>query len=164
MVAESLAAFSRKAVEMGASGIYFAASGAEPTMLTKDEYRRFVHDHDVAVLSAVEDAPMNVLHVHGTDVYLDLFMDYPANCLNWPAHHSAYPISAVRKMTDKCLVAGIDERGPIALGKMRATITQMNDSLAQAGRQRFMFGTECTIPPETPVDVISAVRDLAAQM
>ena len=30
-----------------------------------------------------------MLHVHGTDVYLDLFLDYPANCLNWPSHHSA---------------------------------------------------------------------------
>ena len=164
VVAESLAAFSRNAVEAGASGIYFAASGPEPTMLTEAEYRRFVKPHDLTVFEAVKDSPFNVLHVHGTDVYLELFLDYPSNSVNWPSHHSDYPIAKVRKLTDKCLVAGIDERGPIAQGKIRATITQVNDSLSQAGRGKFMFGTECTIPPETRPDVISAVRDLAAQL
>ena len=45
--------------------------------------------HDLAVVKAVKDAPMNILHVHGTEVYLEQFLDYPANCLNWPSHHSA---------------------------------------------------------------------------
>lgn len=163
-IAQGLAAFSRKALEAGASGIFFAASGAEPSMFTEEEYRRFVKSHDLAVMKAVNDAPMNILHVHGTEVYFEQFLDYPANCLNWPSHRSAYPISKVRKMTGKCLVAGIDERGPISQGRMRNTITEVDEALHDAGRLKFMVGSECTIPPETPIDVISAVRDLVAQM
>jgi uroporphyrinogen decarboxylase len=163
-VARGLAAFSRKAVEAGASGIFLAASGAEPALLSEQEYRRFVRPHDIAVLSEVKDAPFNILHVHGSSVYLELFLDYPKSALNWPSHHSAYPMSKVRKLTDRCLVAGIDERGPLAQGKMRGTIAQMNEALAQAGRTNFMFGSECTIPPETPVELVTAIRDLAAQM
>ena len=163
-VAKSLAAFSKKAVEVGASGIFLAASGAEPSLLSEEEYRRFVKTHDVEVLAAVKSAPFNILHVHGTAAYLELFLDYPKSALNWPAHQSAYPISRVRKLTDRCLIAGIDERGPIAQGKMRGTIAGVTDAVAQAGRTKFMVGSECTIPPETPEDLVRAVRDLVAQM
>ena len=163
-VAKGLAAFARKTIEAGASGIFFAAVGAEPTMLSQEEYRRFVRPHDISVLSSVSDAPFNILHVHGTGVYLDLFLDYPKSALNWPSHQSAYPVAKVRKMTDRCLVAGIDERGPIAQGKMRGTIMQIADALSHAGRTNFMFGPECAILPQTPPDVIVAIRDLIAQM
>jgi len=163
-IARSLAGFAKKAVQAGASGIFLAVSGAEPSMLSQEEYRRFVKAHDATVLSAVSDAPFNIVHVHGTSVYLDLFLDYPMSALNWPSHQSAFPISTVRKLTTRCLVAGIDERGPIAQGRMRGTIAQMSEALSQAGRAGFMFGPECAVPPETPEDLVRAVRDLAAQM
>jgi len=161
-IARSLTTFSKRAVEAGASGIFLACSGAEPAMLSEQEYRRFVKPADVAVLEAVADAPFNLLHVHGTDVYLELFLDYPANALNWPAHHSDYSIRKTSTLTDKCLVAGIDERGPITKGRMRATISQVNDAISQAPLERFMVGSECTVPPETPPELIRAVRDLVA--
>jgi len=163
-IANSLVAFSKSAIDAGASGVFFAASGAEPTMLTEEEYRRFVKPHDLTVMTAVQTAPFNILHVHGTDVYLDLFFDYPAGCLNWPSHKSAWPIAKVRKKTDKCLIAGIDERGPIATGKMRATIAEVDEAFHASGRRKFMYGPECAVPPETPPDVISGIRDLIAQM
>ena len=163
-IAESLAVFSRSAVEAGASGIFLACSGPEPSMLSEEEYRRFVKPADLAVLEAVADAPFNLLHVHGTDVYLELFLDYPANSLNWPAHHSDYSILKTSTITDKCLVAGIDERGPITQGKMRATISQLSGAISQAPLERFMVGSECTVPPETSPDLITAIRDLAAQL
>ncbi len=164
VIAASLAVFSKKAVEVGASGIFLACSGPEPSMLSEQEYRRFVKPADVRVLSAVADAPFNLLHVHGTDVYLELFLDYPANSLNWPAHHSDYSILKTSTLTDKCLVAGIDERGPITKGKMRATISQLTNAVNQAPTGRFMVGSECTVPPETSPELISAVRDLVYQM
>jgi len=163
-ISESLARFSRKAVEVGASGIFLAAQGAEPSQLSEEEYRRFVKPHDLKVLEAVSDAPFNMLHVHGTDVYMDLFLDYPAGAINWPAHHSDYPVGKMRGLTDRCLVAGIDERGPISHGRMRTTIAQVTDTYHEAGRDGFMVGSECTIAPDTRPDVILAVRDLVAQL
>jgi uroporphyrinogen decarboxylase len=133
-------------------------------MLSEEEYRRFVKPADIAVISAVADAPFNMLHVHGTGVYLEMFLDYPANTLNWPAHHSDYNVIQTSTLTDKCLVAGIDERGPITEGRMRATISQVTEAVNQAPRERFMVGSECTVPPETSPDVIRAIRDLVAQL
>ena len=133
-------------------------------MLSKEEYHRFIKPNDVKIMAAVADAPFNMLHVHGTDVYLDLFLDYPTNTLNWPAHHSDYSIKKVRGLTDKCLIAGIDERGPIAEGKMRGTISGITDSVHEAGRAGFMVGSECTVAPDTSPDVIQAARDLVAQL
>lgn len=163
-IAESLAVFAGEALEAGASGIFMACSGPEPSMLSQEEYRRFVKPADLRVLEAVTDAPFNLLHVHGTDVYLELFLDYPANALNWPAHHSDYSILKTSTLTDKCLVAGIDERGPITQGKMRATISQVTDAVNQAPEDRFMVGSECTVPPETSPAVITAIRDLVSQL
>ncbi len=162
-IGKSLANFASHAIDAGASGLFLACSGPEPTMLSQEEYRRFVRPADLVVLEGAAGAPFNLLHVHGTDVYLDLFLDYPANALNWPAHHSDYSILRTSTLTDKCLVAGIDERGPIADGKMRATITQLTDAISQAPLERFMVGSECTVPPETSPEVITAIRDLVAQ-
>lgn len=164
VIAESLAIFAKKAVEVGASGIFLAASGPEPDMLSEEEYKRFVKPADLKVLSAVADAPFNMLHVHGTNVYLELFLDYPANSINWPSHHSDYSILKTSTLTDKCLIAGIDERGPIVQGKMRATIAQVTNAINQAPVGRFMVGSECTVPPETSPDLILALRDLVSQM
>lgn len=162
VIAKSLAAFAKKAVDAGASGIFLAASGAEPAMLSETEYRRFVKPCDMEVLEAVKDAPFNLLHVHGTDVYMNLFLDYQANAVNWPSHHSNYSVARMRELTDKCLVAGIDERGPIGQGRMRATIVQVTEAIQQSERKGFMVGSECTIAPETSPEVIQAIRDLVA--
>ncbi len=164
VIAESLAIFAKKAVDAGASGIFLACAGPEPAMLSEREYNIFVKPADVKVLKAVADAPFNLLHVHGTDVYLELFLDYPANALNWPAHHSAYGIRRTRSLTDKCIVCGIDERGAIAQGKMRGTISQVTASVNEAGPANFMVGSECTVPPETSPELIIALRDLVAQL
>lgn len=163
-VTESLSNFAQKAVKAGASGIFLAASGAEPSMLTREEYRRFIKPYDIQLLEAVSDAPFNLLHVHGTDVYMDLFLDYPATAFNWPSHRSDFPVSKMRELTDKCLVCGIDERGPIAEGKMRKSIIQVSEALSDAGRDGFMVGTECTISPDTSPDLICALRDLVSQL
>ena len=163
-VAQGLAAFARKTIDAGASGIFLWAAGAEPALLSHEEYRRFAKPYDVAVLSAVKDARFNIVHVHGTSVYADLFCDYPKSALNWPSHRSAYPISKVRSMTDRCLAAGIDERGPLAEGRMRGTVAEISDAVAQAGRTNFMFAPECAIPAETPPDLILAIKDLVAQL
>jgi len=163
-IARGLAAFSKRAIDAGASGIFFAASGAEPAMLSAEEYRRIVKAHDVEVLAAVKDAPFNVVHVHGTNVYLDLFLDYPARAINWPSHQSQYPISKVRKLTDKVLLAGIDERGPIAQGRIRGAVEQVNEAVADAGKKKFILGPECAVAASASTDLIMAVRDLAAQI
>jgi hypothetical protein len=67
-------------------------------------------------------------------------------------------------MTPKCLIAGIDERGPLSQGKMRGTLAEVDEAIHDAGRTRFMIGSECTIAPETPAELISAVRDFVAQI
>jgi uroporphyrinogen decarboxylase len=163
-LAQGLSAFAKNAVAAGASGIFFAASGAEPTMLSEQEYRRFVKPQDLKVLKAVEDAPFNMLHVHGTSVHFELFLDYPVAVLNWPSHQSAWSIGRVREMTDRCIAAGIDERGPLAQGRMRGTISQIDEAVEQAGRTKFMVACECSIPPQTPADFLTSIRDLVAQM
>ncbi len=164
VIAGSLAVFSRKAVDVGASGIYLSCSGQGPSMLSAEEYRRFVKPYDVEILSSVADAPFNVLGLPESEVDAELFLDYPAAAINWSSHHSNCDIPKMRALTDKCLMAGIDERGPIVEGKMRATIVEVSDALSQAGKEGFMVAPECLVPPETSPDLIVAIRDLVAQL
>ena len=41
--------------------------------MTREDYRKFCEPFDRMVLKAAASAPLNVLHLHGDKVYLDLF-------------------------------------------------------------------------------------------
>ena len=64
-------------LEAGASGIFLTLAGACSEAMKWEEYARFGRPFDLRVLRAAEGAPFNVLHVHGSGVYLREVLDYP---------------------------------------------------------------------------------------
>src|SRR2546428_9346611 len=79
-VADSLADFGRACIEVGASGVFFAAHGGQSGRHTEAEFRKDIKPHDLTVLKAAEEAgaTFNLLHVGGENLRFQEYAVYPA--------------------------------------------------------------------------------------
>jgi uroporphyrinogen decarboxylase len=110
-IAQSEVAHARAALAAGASGIFLAIANAQDGLMTKEEYRKFSEPFDRTVLAAAQGAPLNVLHLHGPKVYLDLFWKgWPAAAINYSMHETGVPLAQARRQFAGVLLGGIDQR------------------------------------------------------
>ncbi|HMP42801.1 MAG TPA: uroporphyrinogen decarboxylase family protein, partial [Roseiflexaceae bacterium] len=85
-ITETLAGYAAATVAAGASGIFYAIVRlARAEVLTRAEHAVFGRPYDLRVLRAVADAPFNLLHICGPQVYFDDVLDYPVHAINWAA-------------------------------------------------------------------------------
>lgn len=148
VISRSEANHAKRAIAAGAAGIFLAIDNANEGALTREEYAKFCEPFDRRILEAVNEAPLNTLHIHGAKVYLDLFYrNWPARILNYSAHASAIPMKDVRKHYGGVLMGGIDEANYRMLSDADI-ITELRTAIAAAGR-RLIIAPGCSVPDES---------------
>jgi uroporphyrinogen decarboxylase len=166
-IATTLAGYAAASLEAGASGLFFAIVRlARAGVLSATEYAAFGRPYDLRVLEAVCEAPFNLLHTCGPQVYFDQALDYPVHALNWAAVGQGNPgIAEARARTDKALIGGVDEAGAIVRGTPEAVEAEAAAALAAGGRTKFLLAPGCGVALDTPAANLHALRqaaDLAA--
>ncbi len=147
-IARSEANHVRRALEAGAAGIFLAIDNARREVLTLDEYRRFSEPFDRMVLEAAKDAPLNILHLHGGDVYLDHFWNgWPVQVIHYSAHETGVKLAEARKTTSAVLMGGLDHR--IVVGAPAAKVRAMLGE-ARAAAPKWICAPGCSVPDESP--------------
>ncbi len=146
-IAESLADFSAEAVRAGADGIFFAiVQLARKGAFTETEYREFGIPYDLVVLRAVQDAPFNLFHTCGGDLYFDLTADYPAHAINYDAHAAGNPaLKAAREKTGKAVAGGIDHTGLLINGTSDEVAAAAKAAIAASGGRKFILTPGCSV-------------------
>jgi uroporphyrinogen decarboxylase len=147
-IAKSEATHARRAMNAGASGIFLAIANAQPQVLSREDYAKFSAPFDRMVLEAVADAPLNVLHLHGDAVYLDVFYSgWPAAAINYSAHGTTVGLDAVRARYHGVIAGGIDERAyrTMDVATLKA---QASAARARAGA-RFVLTPGCSVPDDS---------------
>lgn len=110
IIARSEANHARRAIQAGASGIFLAVDNAQDGILTREEYAKFSEPFDRMVLAAAQGAPLNILHLHGPKVYLDLFWKgWPAAAINYSTFETGVALAEARKQFSGVIASGIDE-------------------------------------------------------
>ncbi|MGE5569614.1 MAG: uroporphyrinogen decarboxylase family protein [Rhodospirillales bacterium] len=154
VIAESEANHARRALQAGASGIFLAIDNAIEGVLTREEYARFSEPFDRMVLEAAAGAPLNVLHLHGDKVYLDLFFQgWPAAGISYSAHATGVSIAEVRSRYSGLIMAGIDERNYRTLTEEE--IRRQWREAQQAAGKRFLLAPGCSVPDESTEEELS---------
>ena len=96
-IARSEANHARKAIAAGASGIFLAIANAQPDILSVEQYAKFSEPFDRLILETVKDAPLNTLHLHGDQVYVDHFTrPWPASGINYSVHGTGVTLEKFR--------------------------------------------------------------------
>lgn len=103
--------------------------------INNEEFRAFHEPYDLRLLAAMEGV-VRIVHAHGNPLDITRILNYPCEVLSWSDRLPGNPsIAAVRAMTDKCLMGGIDETRlhERSLPEIRAEVA---DALAQSGGTR----------------------------
>jgi uroporphyrinogen decarboxylase len=158
LCAENLAAYVAAAAETGIGGIFFSVNGADPELLSDEEFEKFVKPFDLRVLEAARAAgPLLVGHIHGKNLRMERILSYPVAALNWSHLHDNEDFASMRRRTSLCFIGGMDETGTSQL-----TPEEIAGSVAEAAEQArgggFMAGPGCAVPADVSPDLIRAPR------
>src|SRR2546428_1548910 len=156
-VADSLAKFVRACIDVGASGIFFAAHGGQVGRHTEAEFRKYIKPHDLTVLSAAEEAgaTFNLLHVCGEKVRLQEHADYPAHAVNWSPQLGNLSLAQGRRAFNRTITGGIDQNGAIIHGSQSNGSAEDRKAIAEMGTRGFMLGAGCALAQPVPARRLS---------
>jgi uroporphyrinogen decarboxylase len=158
VIAVTLAAYARAAVEAGADGLFYATNMATRELATADECRRFQRPHDLRILARVDDAPFNLLHVCGEGVRFDEFGDYPVSALSWATVPGNPSLSEAHRRTGRAVVGGLPAK-PVIGGLAPAQVeARGRRAIAEMGGRSLLLAPDCSINPDTPDTIMDAAR------
>ncbi|HWB98431.1 MAG TPA: uroporphyrinogen decarboxylase family protein [Bryobacteraceae bacterium] len=162
VIARSQASHARKAVAVGAAGVFVSITNANQGYQTRQEYAKFGEPFDRMIFQAVSSAPLNVLHLHGDHVYLDLFYQgWPAAAINYSAHGTGVGITEVRSHYSGLILGGLDERNYRQL--QTPDLEAQTKAATQAAGKKFLLTPGCSVPNDsTDEELLRLVRLLKA--
>lgn len=157
-IARSTRSFIQACLETGIAGIFLAVQHAQAAIMTEKEYGIFGSAFDLPLLQEVDDLWLNILHIHGEDVYFDLFTRYPVQVLNW--HDRKTPPSLEEGLTrfPGVVCGGLKQWDTLVLGTPESVHAEALDALNATGGKRFILGTGCVMPITAPYGNTLAAR------
>ncbi len=160
-IAEDLADFSRRSVEAGAAGIFFAVSGYAGDKVMKEAgYRDLALPYDLAVLGALpREAWFNVLHLCGSHLNFALARDLPAQAVSWSIHNQGNPsLREGRDIAGRAVMGGLSQRATLVYGPGAKIEAEARAAVHDTDGRGLLLAPGCSVPPR--------VRDanLAAMM
>lgn len=165
-VAANLRVLMEAAIDAGASGIFFSCMGATSKDFTPDEYARFGRPYDLHALQGTSAGWLNIVHVHADpdqtddEIYFDMFTDYPISVLSWSDRVTGPSLSEALTMTNKCLMGGLGERGPLTHGGETELENEILSAISQTKGRRLILANGCSVPDDTSEEWLHTARHL----
>jgi len=165
-VTETTLDYLKAARSTGIDGVFLSINGAipkgQPRGVTPEQHDTFQAPFAKRVLEGAEGL-VRILHIHGNHLEIDRAMDYPCEVVHVSDRLSHNPtLSELRKLTDKCLMGGINETR-IQEYTLPEIEREVDDSFAQAGKENFILGPGCTIPSFTSARNLLHLREYSAK-
>jgi len=105
-ITESTCALARRAVELGAAGVFLASQMSGYDVMGEALYREYGVPYDLRVLQA-SGGWFNALHAHGDNILFGVLKDYPVHALNWHVWESPPDPDEGHDLAAKCIMGGI---------------------------------------------------------
>lgn len=145
--------------EAGIDGFFFGAFGCEAGWMNEEQYSEIVTPSDLEVLDRLRRAEMLFLHIHGEkQSFFNLLKDYPCDAISWEDKLSGPSLQDARKLTDKCLIGGIDHFRAVECTS-EEIIREARDSIDAVDGRGFILAPGCTFPGKTPEANMFALRE-----
>ncbi len=170
VLAENLRGLLAAAIDAGASGIFFSCMGATNQHFTRAEYARLGRPYDLQALADTGKGWLNIVHIHadpeqeGDEIYFEDFVDYPVQVMSWSDRLTGPELSEALTLTDKCLMGGLAERGPLTHGSEAELENEILGAVAQTRGRRLILANGCSIPDDNPENWLHAARRLVEQL
>jgi uroporphyrinogen decarboxylase len=165
-IADALVDFSRRSVEAGAAGIFYAISGyAGRGVMPESLYRELVLPYDVNVLSRLpREAWFNVVHLCGSNLNFELAREMPAQVVSWSIHNQGNPsLAEGRKLSGRAVMGGLGQRASLLYGPPTEVEAEARRAVAETGGRGLLLAPGCSVPPRAKdINLAAMVSALAA--
>lgn len=162
VIAETTRAFIAAARETGIDGLFYAVQHAQAQLLTEAEFFEFGRSFDLPVLEAAKPLWLNLLHLHGENVYFDAVADYPVQVINWHDRDTSPSLSEALSRFPGALCGGL-RRETMVYQDAAAVRAEALDAVEQTGGRRLLLGTGCVVPIIAPHGNLLAARESAGK-
>lgn len=163
-ITQTFARFASELRNAGADGLFYATTQwASNDTITWEEYQRFGVPFDLEVIQATEDDAINLFHVCSSHNYLKELagIDYHCQLYNWDSDDPTNtPLDkAFDLLPGKTLVGGIDQRGWLVKSRPDEVAHSVDKLKGAHDSSRLIIGPGCSMPPETPMENLQAIRE-----
>jgi uroporphyrinogen decarboxylase len=149
-VAKALVDLSRRSVEAGAAGIFYAISGyAGRKVMPESAYREHVLPYDLAVLDALpKEAWFNVLHLCGSHLNFALARELPTQVVSWSIHNQGNPsLAEGREIAGRAVMGGLSQRATLVYGPASKIEAEARAAVEDTGGRGLIVAPGCSVPP-----------------
>lgn len=149
-IAEALVDFSRRSVEAGAAGIFYAISGyAGRGVMPEAGYRETLLPYDVGILERMPaEAWFNVVHLCGSNLNFGLARDLPVHAVSWSTHNQGNPsLAEGRDIGGKAVMGGLGQRATLLYGRPPAVEAEARAAIEETGGRGLLLAPGCSVPP-----------------
>jgi uroporphyrinogen decarboxylase len=150
IITNTTAAFMKECLREQIDGFYFAVQHASSSQMSRDEFLFFGKGYDERLFSQLEKAHINILHVHGENIYFDLMQEYPCQIINWHDRETSPSLLEASRSTGKTLCGGINRISTMVQGTSKEIEEDISDAISQLKHFKFLLGTGCVLPIITP--------------
>jgi len=149
-IADSLVEYSRRSVEAGAAGVFYAISGyASKDALPEAVYRELVLPFDLSVLERLpSEAWFNVVHLCGSHLHFGLSRDLPVPAVSWSVHNQGNPsLAEGRQISGKAVMGGLGQRSTLLYGSPTTVEAEARRAVGETGGRGLILAPGCSVPP-----------------
>jgi uroporphyrinogen decarboxylase len=165
-IAQALLDFSRRSVEAGAAGIFYAISGyAGRKVMREDAYRDLVLAYDQSVLGALPKAAwFNVVHLCGSNLNFALARELPSQAVSWSIHNQGNPsLAEGREIAGRAVMGGLSQRATLVYGPPAKIEQEAQRAIDETGGRGLLLAPGCSVSPRVrDVNLEAMVAGVAA--
>jgi uroporphyrinogen decarboxylase len=166
LIADALVNFSRRSVEAGSAGIFYAISGyAGRGVMPESVYRELVLPYDMSVLSRLPaEAWFNAVHLCGSNLNFELAREMPAQVISWSIHNQGNPsLAEGSKLSGRAVMGGLGQRASLLYGPPPEVVAEARQAVAETGGRGLLLAPGCSVPPRAKdINLAAMVSALAA--
>jgi len=163
-ITESIILFLQACAKLKIDGIFFAVQHASSDILSKEEFIEFGKSYDERLFPNFQNFWLNILHIHGKNIYFDSVSDYPVNIFNWHDRDTYPDLKTAANLTSKIFCGGLNRIKTMVRGNEIRIKSEIDDAIAQTSKSNLILGTGCVLPVITPYGNIKYALDYARSL
>jgi len=158
IITRSTQRFVEAAMATGIDGIFFAVQHAQASLLTIGEYKTFGLPFDQRVIEPAKGSWLNMLHLHGRDVYFTLLSRLPFPIINWHDRDTDPDLDEAVKIFPGVVCGGL-KQDSLVYGAPEDIRKEAKSAINSTGRRRMILSTGCVVPVIAPHGNLIAARE-----
>ena len=139
-------------------GVFYAIQHAQASQLSKLEFEEFCLPYDLEILEYCRNFWLNVVHIHGQDIYFDAINNYPCQVFNWHDQETQPDLVTAQSKVNGVVCGGLRQWESMVNGSPAEITREAKNSLEKTSGERFILGTGCVLPITAPHSNIIAAR------